>query len=87
MTDIIVKVLNWMAGLVEKLPDMSLESSSMSSITSGLEMIINFLAQVNFLVPIDTILLIISIVYGIRLAKFLIFVGNWVLRRIFDLIP
>lgn len=88
MTDIIVSVINWMASIVDTvIPSLSLESAHLSSIVDGLEVIIEFMAQINFLIPLPTILLVISIVYGFRLVKFSIFAINWVIRRIADLIP
>lgn len=87
MTDIIISFLNFLKGMVLKLPDLAVDSSVLSSIVSSVDVVMDFIAGVNFIVPVDTILLILSIVYGIRLAKFLLFAGNWVLRRIFDLIP
>ena len=88
MTDIIVSVINWMASIVDMvIPSLSLESAHLSSIVDGLEVIIEFMAQINFLIPLPTIVLVISIVYGFRLVKFSIFAINWVIRRIADLIP
>ncbi|MBS6953452.1 MAG: hypothetical protein KH230_09465 [Enterocloster asparagiformis] len=88
MTDIIVSVINWMATVVGTLlPDLSLDSGHLASIVDGLEVVIEFMSQVNFLIPLPTILLVISIVYGFRLIKFSIFLINWVIRRIADLIP
>ena len=88
MTDIIVSVINWIASIVDTvIPSLSLESAHLSSIVDGLEVIIEFMAQINFLIPLPTILLVISIVYGFRLVKFSIFAINWVIRRIADLIP
>ncbi len=88
MTDIIVSVINWIASIVDTvIPSLSLESAHLSSIVDGLELIIEFMAQINFLIPLPTILLVISIVYGFRLVKFSIFAINWVIRRIADLIP
>ncbi len=88
MTDIIVSVINWMASIVDMvIPSLSLESAHLSNIVDGLEVIIEFMAQINFLIPLPTILLVISIVYGFRLVKFSIFAINWVIRRIADLIP
>ena len=77
-----------MASIVDTvIPSLSLESAHLSSIVDGLEVIIEFMAQINFLIPLPTILLVISIVYGFRLVKFSIFAINWVIRRIADLIP
>ena len=88
MTDIICSVLQFFTNLiVDHFPDLSVGSSQLGTISSSFETMIQLIAQVNFFIPLPTILAIFSIVYGIKLAKFTLFIVNWVIRRIADIIP
>ena len=70
-----------------KLPELGIDSGHLSSMQFALSAVVDFIVKANYLVPIDTILLLISIKYGFRLIKFTIFIINWVIRRIADIIP
>ena len=59
----------------------------MKTIADSLEVIVEFIAQVNFLIPLPTIFMVLSIVFGFRLVKFMIFCTNWLIRRLADVIP
>lgn len=87
MTAIIVGFFELLASLVGKLPDLSVNNSVLSSMSSGMDTVFDFISQVNFFIPLDHILLIIGLVYSIRAAKLLLFVINWIIRRIADVIP
>ena len=88
MTNMIVTFLEFLTGVVDTLvPNLSVDSGILANIADGLEVIVEFIAQVNFLIPLPTIFLVLSIVFGFRLVKFTIFVVNWVIRRIADVIP
>lgn len=88
MTDILCSILDFFQNVIVKyFPDLSLESSHLGTIADAFEMVIDFIGQVNFFIPIPTILIILSIVYGIKFAKFTLFIINWVIRRIADIIP
>lgn len=88
MTNMIVTFLEFLTGVVDTLvPNLSVDSGILSNIADGLEVIVDFIAQVNFLIPLPTIFMVLSIVFGFRLIKFTIFVVNWVIRRIADIIP
>lgn len=87
MTDFFVSLLGMFEGWIYKLPELSIDSAYYTNIRNALATVVDFIKQVNFIVPIDTILLILSIVYGFRLVKFAVFVINWVVRRIADFIP
>lgn len=87
MTDIAVGFLEMLQSWIGKLPDLSVDSSVISSMTSAADTVISFIAAANYIVPISTILLILSIVYGFKLLKFSVFIINWVIRRIADFVP
>ncbi len=87
MTDMIVGLLDLVSSLIQKLPELSIDSAHLSSMSSAFSTIIDFLVKANYVVPIDTILLITSIVYGFRVVKFGVFVVNWIIRRLVDAVP
>lgn len=87
MTGIIVSFFGFLESLVGKFPDLSVNNEALSSMASGMDSVFEFIGKANFLVPIDHILLVIALVYGIRAAKLLVFAINWVIRRIADVIP
>lgn len=88
MTDMIVSFLGFLTGVVDTLiPNLSVDSGVLANIADGLEVIVQFVAQVNFLIPLPTIFMVLSIVFGFRLVKFLIFCTNWLIRRLADVIP
>ena len=88
MTGIIVSVIDWLTSVVNAIiPDLSVSDSFLSNVADALELVIDFVAKVNFLIPIPTILLVMSIVYTFKYSKFIVFCVNWVIRRIADLIP
>lgn len=88
MTKIICAVLDFFKLIVVKLfPDLSVGSDVLGNISSGLVTVVEFIAKANFFIPVPTILLILSLVYGFKLVKFTLFLANWVIRRIADIIP
>lgn len=87
MTEIIISMLEFFKGLVLRMPDLSMDTGQLSQIVTALDKVVEFIAKVNFLVPIDQILLLISLVYGFKIVKFSVFAINWVIRRIADIIP
>ena len=87
MTNLLVGFIELLKGWVMKLPELGIDSGHLSSMQFALSAVVDFIVKANYLVPIDTILLLISIKYGFRLIKFTIFIINWVIRRIADIIP
>lgn len=88
MTQIICSVLGFFRDFIlNHFPDLSVDSSTLGTISTAFDTMVHFIGQVNFFVPVPTILLILSLVYGFKAAKFLAFVVNWFIRRIADLIP
>lgn len=88
MTQIIVNFLNWLSGIVTSfIPAFTIDSAAMSGLSSALSHFKTFIANVNWLVPVNDCLLIISVLVGIQIAKMVVFVVNWIIRRIADIIP
>ncbi len=88
MTDFIIGLIDFAINFCStRIPSFDLESSTYSSVTDAIPVVVNFLSQVNFIVPLGDIVTIIFASLGLRLFKFTLFIGNWVVRRIFDVIP
>lgn len=68
-------------------PKFSIDSAVIANGQEVISNVVNFVSAVNFLVPLPDIFLIISICIALRTSLFLTFVGNWILRRILDVIP
>ena len=89
---IILNFIQWIADLSNNLftkvfPEDSIISQISSGANDGITFILDLLIKVNFLVPVPTIMILIGVSMVIEVIYFQIFIGNWILRRIFDIIP
>lgn len=83
MTDILCSILDFFTSLISKyFPSLSLAPDQLNTISNAFKTVVEFMAQINFIVPLPTMFMILSIVYGIKAAKFSIFLVNWCIRRI-----
>ncbi|MEY8357325.1 hypothetical protein AALB39_28835 [Lachnospiraceae bacterium 54-53] len=88
MTDIIIAVLNFFSSIVESsFPALTADNSIISQVQAAVTAVSGFIAKVNFLVPIDTVFQILGLIVVFKVGKFGVFVVNWVIRRIADIIP
>lgn len=87
MTAILVSFIGILCGLVGRLPDLSVDNGILSSMTGAMGTILDWIKACNFFIPLDQILIIFGLVYTIRYGKFLLFIINWIIRRIGDIIP
>lgn len=88
MTALITGCLDFVAeSLSTLLPVYDLSQSNYDTVASAISTVADFLRQVNFIVPLSDIMAMIGIDLGIRIFKFALFVGNWVIRRVADIIP
>ncbi len=85
---IIAKFLEIITALARTfLPTIAVSSGFIANITSAIMTISDFCMDANFIVPLPDIVLIISIDLAIRIFKVSLFCGNWVFRRVMDIIP
>lgn len=85
---IIAKFLEILKNMAETfLPAMVVGGNFMSNIVSAIVSISEFCKDANFIVPLPDIVIIITIDLAIRVFKVSLFCGNWVFRRIMDVIP
>lgn len=88
MTDLIVHAIYYLISCFTKIiPVLDFEPQVYENISTSIGVIKELLVNVNFMIPLPDIVMIMSLVIGFRVLKFGIFVGNWLIRRICDLIP
>ena len=88
MTLFLLNILNWMFDLIQGIvPDLSEMDGFMGNVGSYLDMIFDFVAQVNFIIPLDVIVTIVSLDVSFRLIMFGFYWGNRLINAILDVIP
>lgn len=88
MTDLITAFIDLIIELFNRaVPSFDFDSNTYSLIDSSILTVTKFLTQVNFIVPLGDIIQIIVLTLGLKLFKFTLFAGNWIVRRVCDLIP
>ena len=88
MTDLLVSFIDFIINLFNRIiPSYDFSSETYTKISDSLPIVVDFLADVNFIIPLGDIVLIMVISCGFKLFKFSLFVGNWLVKRVFDLIP
>lgn len=69
------------------LPDVLFNADILLNFDKHFDYMIDILAQVNFFIPLPDIFAAISVMVTIDIVKFTIFIYNWIVKRIFDIIP
>lgn len=87
MTGLAVSFLEFLKGVIGRFPDLSVDNGIISNMSQGMDTVFGFIGKVNFFIPLDHMLAIMGLVYVIRNSKFIVFIINWIIRRIADLIP
>lgn len=85
MQELILSIIDFLISMVNFFP--TLPTENMENISSSVTYILDLLGRANFLIPVPDLLLIITIIVGFRVTLLTIFVINWVIRRIMDIIP
>lgn len=85
---LISDLLNWVSSFVSiNVPTFGVSNSNMNTIGSSISALSDFIGMVNFIVPLSDIAIIIGLDMALRFSKLTLFIINWVIRRIADLIP
>lgn len=88
MTVLICTILNMIAQFLDtSIPAFDFEAATYETIRDSVDAVVNFVLSANFIVPLKDISIIIGIDLAVRLWKFSLFIGNWVVRRVCDIIP
>lgn len=88
MTDIIISVVDFITNFgVKILPDMSDFTQTFSNANTYVGAIVDFIKQINFVIPLPTIAAIVGIEISIHIAIFLVWVGHKIAKTVVSLIP
>ena len=88
MTGIITKFIKFLSTAVSFLfPDVLFNADIFTNFNNYLNILIDFLADINFLIPLPDIFLAFSIMVTITIVKFTLFITNWIIKRTCDVIP
>lgn len=88
MTDFIINFINWITSLVMQVfPELSLASDILSNLNKYVNVFVDWIVKVNFIVPLPDIIAIMGFILSLKIASVAIWGVNWVIKRIFDVIP
>lgn len=88
MTELICSLVHLFYEVISFLvPEIVIDPMIITNGQDAVSSLADFIFSVNFLVPLPDIFLIITMCITLRTSLFLTFAGNWILRRILDVIP
>lgn len=88
MTKLLLAFIRLIVGFVSFLfPDNLFMADVFQNFNSYWNTFVDFLATVNFLVPLPDIFTAFSFMVSITIIKFTLFITNWIAKRVFDVIP
>lgn len=91
MTDILLRVVTWIIGLISGLNNGLFEQGNLIEYVSVLNNLIDYVFEifdyVNFIIPIDVIFNCVFIMIVLRILAILWNFVEWIILRIFDIIP
>lgn len=88
MTELINNFIDFIVELVMFVwPEISIEADVIANIGEYTEIGLDILKKVNFLVPVPLIFQIVGIMIVLKIASVVLWGVNWIIKRIFDVIP
>lgn len=88
MTELICNFIDFIIELSSLiLPDIAFATDLFSNFGNYIEIGLDLLIKVNFLVPVPLIMSILFIQLMLRIIFIALYILNWVIRRVFDVIP
>jgi len=88
MTDLINNFIDFIGELVMFVwPEISIEEEVFTNLDYYLSAGLDILKKVNFLVPIPLIFQIVGFMVVFKAGSIVIWAVNWVIKRVFDVIP
>lgn len=88
MTNLIVRVLSWLAEFITtNIPAITLDDNVLGFVSESIEFVLDIFAKTNWIFPVPDALLIIGIYFGFYGTKLVMFIVNWIIRRIVDAVP
>lgn len=81
-------VNNWINDALNSvLPDDSAMTQILNGVSNGIDFVLDLLQKINFLVPVGLIFSLSMITLVWDIALFALFIANWTIKKIFDVIP
>lgn len=88
MTDIICTLIKFVrASWSFLIPDALFQLDFVNNFLEYIDFFLDIIVQVNFLIPLPTIFSCLSIMVSLKIVKLVIFVQNWIIRSVLDVIP
>ena len=88
MTDIILTIIKFVKSFASfLLPDALFATDIFVGFYDYLDFFLDIVVQANFLVPIPTIFSCFSIIVTFKVVKFTLFISNWLIRSVLEVIP
>lgn len=88
MTNMICSFIDFIIELIAfVLPDISIPDEIISAINLGSDSVAELLRNVNFIIPVPLIFKVIVFMMTFRFGTTVLWCINWVINKIFDVIP
>lgn len=88
MTNIILSLIKMVKGFgTFLLPDALFNQDIFTNFSLYLDTFTDIVCKVNFLVPLPTLFQCLSIIVALRICKLVIYVQNWLVKAVLDVIP
>lgn len=87
MTDIFLGFVDFVSGSITEVPTIEQSLGNIGELINFIQMFYDFVAAANFLVPVPDVFAILSAIFILKVTKTLVWVANWIVQRIFDVIP
>lgn len=88
IANLLISFIEWLGSFfLDFVPEFTGTNDVITNAQAGMEMVVNFVRQVNFIVPLPDIMLILVIDSSIRLQMFIIYLVNWIKNVVVGLIP
>lgn len=88
MTALINQFIDFLIELVMFVwPEISIEADVIANLGEYMQTGLSILKMVNFLVPVPLIFQVVGIMVTLKIASVLLWGANWIIKRVFDVIP
>lgn len=87
MTDIFCGFIEFVSGSLEELPSIEKNLGLFGIAINYINMVADFISAANFLVPVPDVFTILGFMFAVKSIKIIMWAGNWIVRRVFDVIP
>lgn len=88
MTELINNFIDFIVELVMFIwPEISIEADLIANMDKYMALGVDLLKKINFLVPLPLIFTCIGIMVVFKIGLFLLWIADWIIKRICDIIP